>query len=369
MIFKIDESCLEAIESGDEDAIATLEQLALNRRKQRNYIFAKKNVLEKLMVQKSLSKPVQSVFHSLFNRGSEDKSYLEAVNKYINIVYQKTNEHNDMEISVELKSVSYMDICDATVLITENQEDALFYELVARYYTICRGFKNIEIYFEKKPGGGDTTAKVLEDTVTTGNRLCLCIVDSDKKFPKDSGGTTKGHIEEFTKYKTQDIWKVIILDVHEVENLIPIEWIEKCEKEIGIPSATISFLQYLKSKIAQEKNDAPIYYFDIKNGIKKDKFVCADSQDKNILKKFNKSKCFRDYWSVHLEDYGIDLNKLEEINGEYIIEGVNKKILKKVLEKYKNIDIDMVDEENRKDKWLSLGKDVFSWGCVGGKIN
>ena len=89
MIFKIDESCLKAIDLGDEDAIAALEQLALYRRKQRNYIFARKNVLEKLMVQDFFSKPVQSVFYSLLNRGAEDRSYLEGVNKCINIVYNK----------------------------------------------------------------------------------------------------------------------------------------------------------------------------------------------------------------------------------------------------------------------------------------
>jgi hypothetical protein len=369
LIFKIDESCLKAIDLGDEDAIAALEQLALYRRKQRNYIFARKNVLEKLMVQDFFSKPVQSVFYSLLNRGAEDRSYLEGVNKCINIVYNKKNECNGKEISIELKSISNIDICDTTVLITENQEDALFYELIAKYYTKYKGFKNIEISFESKPGGGDTTARVLEQTVNSGNRLCLCIVDSDKKFPNDSGGTTKIHVEDFTNCKTQDTWKAIILDVHEVENLIPIGWIEKCNTENYIPDKTISFLQYLKRNVTVGENNAPIYYFDIKKGIKKDKFVCADSQDKDIQKRFNKSECFRNYWSEHLKDYGIDLDKLEKIDGEYIIQGVDKNILNKILGKYKNVDNYTVNEEHLKDKWLSLGRDIFSWGCVGGRIN
>nr|WP_314096888.1 hypothetical protein [uncultured Lachnoanaerobaculum sp.] len=369
MIFKIDKSCLDAIDLGDEDAIAVLEQLALHRRAGKNYIFAEKGVLEKLMVQKDFSRTMRTLFKSLYNNSSEDKLYLKSVNKYINMVYNKTREENKIEIVMELTSKNAVDICDTPVLITENQEDALFYELIAKYYTKCNGFKNMEIFFESKPGGGDTTAKVLKQTVNTGNRLCLCIVDSDKKFPDDSGGDTKKHVEDFTKCKTQDIWKAIILDVHEVENLIPIGWIEKCSKENGIPCETISFLKYLKGKVAEEKNNAPIYYFDIKKGIKKDKFVCADSQNENIQKEFNKSECFRNYWSKHLKGYGIDLNKLEEMDGKDIIQGVDKRILNKILGKYKNIDIYMVNEEHLKDKWLSLGRDIFSWGCVGGRIN
>ena len=363
MIFKIDKSCLDAIDSGDRDAIAVLEQLALHRRAGKNYIFAEKGVLEKLMVQKDFSRTMRTLFKSLYNNSSEDKLYLKSVNKYINMVYNKTKEENKIEIVMELTSKKAVDICDTTVLITENQEDALFYELIAKYYTKYNGFKNIEFFFESKPGGGNTTAKVLERTVYTENRLCLCIVDSDKKFPDDSGGDTKKHVEDFTKCKTQDIWKAIILDVHEVENLIPIGWIEKC-----IPCETISFLKYLKRKVAEKKNDAPIYYFDIKKGIEKDKFVCADSQDKN-KKGFDKSQCFRNYWSVYLKGYGIDLNNLGEINGKRIIQGTNEKILNKILGKYKIEDIDMVNEEHLKDKWLSLGRDIFSWGCVGGRIN
>ena len=181
MIFKIDESCLKAIDSGDNAAnaaIAILEQLALHRRAGKNYIFAEKGVLEKLMVQKDFSRPTRTLFKSLYNNSSEDKLYLKSVNKYINMVYNKTKEENKIEIVMELTSKKAVNICDTTVLITENQEDALFYELIAKYYTKYNGFKNIEIFFESKPGGGDTTARVLEQTVISENRLCLCIVDS-----------------------------------------------------------------------------------------------------------------------------------------------------------------------------------------------
>ena len=57
------------------------------------------------------------------------------------------------------------------------------------------------------------------------------------------------------------------------------------------------------------------------------------------------------------------------MDGEDIIQGVDERILNKILGKYKNIDIYMVNEEHLKDKWLSLGRDIFSWGCVGGRIN
>lgn len=359
MIFKIDKSCLDVICLGDEDAIAVLEQLALYRRRQKNYIFAEKEVLEKLMLQKYFSKTARSVFLSLYNNSSEDKLYLKSVNKYINIVSNKINKENCIEIPVELTSISEIDICNSTVLITENQEDASFYKLIAKHYIDYKRLKGIKICFEIKPGGGDNTARVLEETVISRERLCLCIVDSDRKFPDDSGGTTKMHVENFAADKSQDIWKVRILDVHEVENLIPIEWMEKCNTENCIPLEAIDFLKHLKRKVPEEKDNAPVYYFDIKDGIKKDKFVPTD----------NKNERFRDYWNKYIEEYGIDLKNAKNIDCEHIIKGINKKILDKVLKEFGNKNIHIKIEDYLIDKWLSLGIDLFSWGCVGRKIN
>ena len=69
-----------------------------------------------------------------------------------------------------------------------------------------------------------------------------------------------------------------------------------------------------------------------------------------------------------MEDYGIEIDKVED---EHIINGLSQKILSKVVKEC--IEKNWLDElnpidEHLKEKWTSVGKDVFSWGCVGNRI-
>lgn len=51
----IDESCLTALDKGEEVAVNALSQLAFHRKKCRNLVMAKKKVLEQLMHVESFS--------------------------------------------------------------------------------------------------------------------------------------------------------------------------------------------------------------------------------------------------------------------------------------------------------------------------
>lgn len=363
MIFKIDKSCLNVIEN--EYAIKALNTLAYNREKGRNFIFAEKEVLDILKEKDCLDSLTQKVFKSLFNNSSENKLYFESVNKYINIVEKIDGDRvlkiNDKEeCNVKLEELSSNNMTDITIIITENGDDYELYKLIAKYYAKSNRIKT-SIWFDLKLGGGSTTSKTLEYEIETNKefetnkKLCLCIVDSDIKFLNGPAGDTKKSVEKFIKKKTQDFWKVIFLDVHEIENLLPICWMEKCTTDIKTSSETIKFLRYLTDK---EKKHKAIYYFDIKNGIKKEKFICKDEKNKE----------YRKFWISYLEDYGIEIDKVE---GEHIINGLSQKILSKVVKEC--IEKNWLDElnpidEHLKEKWTSVGKDVFSWGCVGNRI-
>ena len=369
MIFKIDKSCLDAINNKDRDSIIALDDLASNRRKGKNFIFAEKSVLEALY-KADISEGAKQVFYSLFSKSSEDKLYLQAVNKYINVVDkviepQIGKNGNKEEFKVELKSLKDSDIYDYTVLITENQNDSEFYKLIGKYYARSKNIIKSKIMFDPKPGGGDTTVKILSVTVNNATKkLCLCIVDSDKKFPKDTGGDTKKHIEKFIKeHPVQDIWKVIILDVHEIENLLPISYIEKCSKDVSTSSNTIKFLNHL---ISSYPIPEAIFYFDMKDGIKKEKFICKNPNNSEIQKKFNENANFRYYWHNYVISYGININT---VSSEHIINGIGKKILEKIIKEFSSQEISLEKDDYLKDKWISLGRDIFSWGCVGDRIN
>lgn len=364
MIFKIDKSCLNAINNKDRDSIIALDDLASSRRKGKNFIFAEKSVLETLY-KADISKGAKEVFKSLFNNSSEDKLYWQTVNKYINVVDKVIEPQIEKigdaeELKVELKSLKDSDIHDYTLLITENQSDCEFYKLIGQYYARSKNIVRTKIMFDLKPGGGDTTVNILSLTVNNETRkLCLCIVDSDKKFPKDTGGSTKEHIKNFIKkHPVQDIWKVIILDVHEIENLLPISYIEKCSKDIRTSSNTIKFLKDLIDSEA-------IFYFDMKDGIKKEKFICKDFGDPTIKKKFYKNENFRSYWEEYVKNYVKDMKNIQD---EHIINGFGKKILERIIKEFSSKEISLEEDGYLKGKWISLGRDIFSWGCVGDRI-
>lgn len=377
LIFKIDKSCLNPLDNNDEVAINVLNILANNRRLCRNYIFAEKEVLEKLKNNNYLSKTTQAVFELLFNKSSECRLYFESVNKYINIVESIDDEENRVEkmndkeeCKITLRELNKNCMTDLTVLILENQEDYELYELIAKYYVNSKNI-NASFNFDPKPGGGSTIVKVLENVVEvnknfdSNKKLCLCIVDSDIKYYTGVCGETRKQVEKFIKNRKQDFWKVKLLDVHEIENLLPISWLEEYNKKNNLKREdTINFLNYI---ILQDinKDFKAIYFFDIKEGLKKDKFICSNSENNRDFIKFEE---YRKFWNEYLKGFRKELSTVE---GENIINGLGKNILLKVTEYFKTQRFSMeLDKRNNylNEKWSSIGIDIFSWGCVGKKI-
>lgn len=368
MIFKIDKSCLVALNNKDKEAELALEILAINRKKCKNVIFADKSVLEDLMKRECFSPVVRSIYTSLFNKSMENKLYYSKVNKYINVVYTLGKNRISIVLDKEscdvtLEEISRFDISDCTELITENHEDSKMYKTLGKYYARTVGMEKFYIDFEFKMGGGDTTANTFDLSLKKHNRLCMCIVDSDRKFPDDGPGHTMQRVSDIIEGKDQDIWKALLLNVHEVENLIPLKWIENTTKDISNTKKTVDFLKFLISK--SNEGDKSIYYFDFKNGIKTEKFVCVDESNHEIKKKFRKNERYRDYWCNYIKEYGINIKDAE---GNHIIHGICKNILSRVLLEYeKDFDINEIDE-HLKDEWVMIGRDVFSWCCVGNRI-
>lgn len=364
MLFKIDESCLSAIDKNDEDAIFALDSLAFNRKKGNNIIFAKKKILEDLMKRDCFSLVTRNVFKKMFIK-VEGKQYLKNTKKYILIVdeikgHRLSLVDDKKECKITLKELAKSELSNKTTLITENIEEAKFYNMISKYYTKCNQMKKCNCSFNEHHGGGGTITTVLEQIINKRENMCLCIVDSDKKFPGASNGDTMERVKRLCKNKEEDIWKLFCLDVHEIENLIPIEWVKNVTNDIENIGDCIKFLEHLLNT-----GDEAIYFFDMKGGIKKSKFICSDKSDYEINKRYNKDENFRNYWESYIIDYNIALNN---VNGDFIIPGTCKKLLERIISKYENeFHIEQV-EEHLKEKWLELGSVLFAWGCVGERI-
>ena len=151
---------------------------------------------------------------------------------YIEIVKENPSGYIRGNTKVQQLSYTHFDRlakCNSTVLLVEDQNDATFYNHVLEWYKIERGIK-INHKLEHRSGGGGNTARELSNLEASSN-ICIAIIDTDIRYP---GSVIK---EDSTAHKCQSIHvespisHLYLLEVHELENLVPLNYIDK--QEIG----------------------------------------------------------------------------------------------------------------------------------------
>ena len=130
-------------------------------------------------------------------------------------------------------------------MLAENEDDISFYKMLGQFYVRESKIGKIKIDFEPRNGGGSTTYGVLQRIIEEKNRMCLCIVDSDKKYGNAEPRETMQKVKEIANRNMQDYFEVILLDVHEIENLIPINVLEQIIKKLNISKQGIDFMRFL----------------------------------------------------------------------------------------------------------------------------
>lgn len=143
------------------------------------------------------------------------------------------------------------------ILLCEDLDDTEF------YFALCKEYFG-ERYINTTNGQGGTGSSVadaLEHIVNNNDRFCLCIVDSDIRYP----GAPDGGTYEAVQNKMLDpnsTYKVHKLGVHEIENLIPFDSVCQHIKDRGIRR----FAKRLKEI---DSNGDILRFYDIKDGISK----------------------------------------------------------------------------------------------------
>ena len=375
MLYEIDESCISALctEDIDLDCVALLEQLAQDRRKCKNIIVAKRSTFEELAKMEVLSITARNIYKILGNRSSEQKLILTKTKKYCRIFFgdgeSRVIHDGDHEIILlNIRGTGRKDFTEKTIVLTENEEDAIFYKIIGHYYSKSSGLRNISIDFDQLNGGGSTTSNVIKRIIKENNRMCLCISDSDKKYKDCNCGTTMQKIIDVTRDKPRLFFDLILLPTHEVENLIPIDVLDKVADKNGWDKEGITFLKFLADKFEQE--ESPVFYFDFKKGIPKASFILPENADENQKKKYRGLERYRLYWKSYVEAFG---KVIDSQTSEPIIKGICEKILvysNDYLEKIvKQGSIEKIYlHEYLKKLWMEIGEKIYCWGCVGNRI-
>lgn len=373
MLYYIDESCVEVLSNGDREAAEFLEQLVIHRRKCRNMLIATRKVFTELSESSYLSGFAREYYRILKNRSSEYKLILEGASKYYKVVSEYTGAKRIMEddrecILLSLKEGNKADFSDRSILLVESNDDIEFYTLIGKYYLQNKGIQNMRVSFQSEIGGGDTTGVRLANIIDEEQRTCLCIADSDKRYFGAQCGETLKKILATASKREPINYEVYALNMHEIENLIPVELLDNICKEISDASEGIRFLKFLLSKDCSMSS--PVYYYDYKKGIRKEYFYLKKDCKKEEEKKFRRLEEYRNYWRTFLEEYGITLN---ENASDIIISGLCERILKHAIQYLKSKweedrVYDIVKSSYIHGTWLEIGAKIVTWGCVGNRI-
>ena len=374
MLYEIDKSCLPLLENGQPEYILFFEELAIDRRKCKNLIVASKEVLESLSKIGAFSKTVKEIYKILGNRRSEFKLLRNSVKKYCRIVAEGNNEIIENEqgqeiIILPLAKAAGADFTEKVIFLAENRDDIKFYKVLGRHYMKSKQIGVINLEFECQGGGGSTIGGTLGEHINDEKRFCLCIVDSDRKFEQDSPGNTMRGVSDVIDGISPVFFETVLLEIHEIENLIPFCILDKVIKEKKLNEQGLKFLCYLITK--DSTNTSPALFFDLKKGIPKKAFFLNAEATEEQKRKYRKLENFRLYWKKYIEDFGIILDENQE--EEMIVSGICEKILKDSLEILEEVQQKgeigkIVIDPHLKELWEQIGEKIFCWGCVGNRI-
>lgn len=241
-----------------------------------------------------------------------------------------------------------------TKIVCENPLDSDFFKVIAAHYAEGINLSRCEMGFIALNGGGGSTKDIFERAIQN-NEIVFCIVDNDKKHPRAPFGGTCSH---FLGSQITRSGFVEILDVHEIESLVPLSTIEdvlRSQSQFQQKEKSLIFFKHLCSVDESVK-----FYIDHKKGFD---FKTALELDRKhgaywrpILKKLDIK-----YDCEYIESKRCSCNTAcvsYDGFGENLLSNTLKYIQKGSLKKY-NPHLTPV----LSDKWYKLGKNFFSWSC------
>jgi hypothetical protein len=235
-----------------------------------------------------------------------------------------------------------------TLFILESDNDFEVYKYIVDYYIHNKSIP-VTYVFDDDNGGGHNIAKRFNRKQKE-NRFCLCICEADKKYPTALPGKTAKDLMTVQVSNLSSYYD--ILQINEVENLIPLHVLKNCAKYKNHSATT--WVEKLEKNYPEAR-----FYFDFKKGFK------------NRILKNNLAMV---YWSPIFNQLNIDIAKqllkcckdhkknVDSCSVEFI-KGFGNDLLSDMQNINDSTNLTNYHLPELKKKYLEIGKTIFSWTC------
>lgn len=349
MFLYLDKSLLESfVKPVPHDIVEAIQGLAAMLRSGVHLVSGDRETLIAISKLEEVSSSARAIFRKAVARHAQANSVFNYMVAYALVDFGRAGLESSQiagkrVIKIPIAKVSNLIAQVATEIVYEDVNDAVIYDVVARWYAESI-LNNTHLPIKCKPvqGGGNRIFVTYAARQSDENTFCLCITDSDRKFPLDQPGDTSEKVREVDD-ELKPLSCHLDLDFHEVENLIPLAFLESLA---GTDEAK-NILSALRMAEQNNHKEAKLYW-DYKKGVRAH-YARTDEG-------------YRDYWGGALGHGVIDCDTACPPNQCecFLVRPWPLKQQVKAAIKDK-VRMDPSDCSVLEELWIDIGKNLVSW--------
>lgn len=359
-------NCLIDKIKDDVNVVNALNLIAHSRRSGNHVVLGERKVIKHLAECEYLSEQSRSIYMKIYNQLPITREYTK--NIYLSVEIFSGSKLIVIEegkfkiIRLPVYYFTNLSILCKTVLLFEDINDSAIYKLILDYYLNNHNLENIKIDYEPRAGGGQNTHKVFSEIQKLEERFCLSILDSDRKAPKLGMGNTAKSVLNINDLK-KPLCDIFILNLREVENLIPTLMYKEVFESDRNKKEAINFLEALDNSESRETRK----YLDLKQGLTLEKIFKENIEGE-----------FRKYWTTfitvfHPKIFEKCLNKGECLETNscycYVTKGFGQNILKEIEKTYNDKNVYHMISDELALEWNEIGSIITAWCCASSRIS
>lgn len=282
---------------------------------------------------------------------------------YVEIVRENPEEREDNGCIIAQKCIEDFYMSSSLLccqLVCEDENDCKFYKFIADWY-IKKNRLNYHLNISEEGGGGGRTIDKVKKHLRD-RRICLCVVDTDRKYPEMEINFKSKECMKIDNHKCG--YRCLIINVHEIENLLPLNYIDEVISTSPKYKWPMSQLQKKHFDYLSQSDEVEsiLPYFDYKKGIKKTLDLLNDTNYQSYAKlcwqqnpEISKGQTFEGFLNTLTSNNIIYYKLSESISSDtldYIKKSKDNDSLKEpILLRFQEIE------------WCRIARELMNWGC------